>query len=52
MLGKVNLLKMKQIEDAFKNTAEFQSFCKAKINTNGECHPTDSFISILELFEG
>ena len=52
MIGKINLLKMKLIEDDFKNTDEFKKYCKAKINGDGECHPTESFISILELFEG
>ena len=45
------MLKMKSLEDKFRNSEEFKTFCYAEIGGDGACHSKESYISILDLFE-
>jgi hypothetical protein len=50
MIGKINMLKMKSLEEKFKQSEKFKEFCYAEIDGDGACHSKDSYISILDLF--
>lgn len=51
MIGKINMLKMKSLEDKFRNSDKFKKFCFAEVDGDGACHSKESYISILDLFE-
>lgn len=51
MIGKINMLKMKSLEEKFKKSDEFKKFCYAEIDGDSACHSKESYISILDLFE-
>jgi len=51
LLDKEELLQIRRLEQSFLSNTNFEQYCKSQAWQNLSCHSTDSFLSIMEIFE-
>jgi hypothetical protein len=52
MFAKSKLQDMYRVEYDFHQRSGFENFCKTQSQIDSSCHYQDSFVSVLQMFEG